>query len=160
MRKENISDTENPTTAAQEDWQTIVALGVLGEVAAPHVIFDVTQKSNGCGGCTQKAMNSEEAGQSMWKTIDGSDWWLRDTPFGEPNGDYHANCFLGLWLPPQGNGEMKFNDYNCQYHSTKYLCQPDIRYTTTTTEEPEKSLADSFAPGLALMSMFMYLFLA
>ena len=29
-----------------------------------------------------------------WRVADGGDWWLRDSPFGEPNGDYHANCWL------------------------------------------------------------------
>ena len=31
-------------------------------------------------------MNSEEDGQSMWKTLDGSAWWLRASSYGEPNG--------------------------------------------------------------------------
>jgi hypothetical protein len=23
-----------------------------------------------------------------WRAIDGKQWWIRDTPFSEPNGDY------------------------------------------------------------------------
>lgn len=30
-----------------------------------------------------------------WRVLDGGRWWLRDTPYSEPNGDYNANGFLG-----------------------------------------------------------------
>ena len=43
----------------------------------------------------------------------------------------------------------------CTFSGWLYFAEPfhrsrrHLRYTTTTTEEPEKSLADSFAPGVA-----------
>ncbi|CAE7299237.1 ligA [Symbiodinium natans] len=128
---------------SKEDWQTLIDLKVLDEVRAPHLIVDVTQPKNGCGGCTNHPMNSESKGQSMWVTIDGSEWWLKGVKFGEPNGDYHANCFLGIGAPITNPDAIHFNDLNCAYHSKKYLCQPDIRYTTTTTttKPEEKSFA-------------------
>jgi hypothetical protein len=30
-----------------------------------------------------------------WRVLDGGRWWLRDTNYSEPNGDYNANGFLG-----------------------------------------------------------------
>ncbi|CAE7442002.1 unnamed protein product, partial [Symbiodinium microadriaticum] len=60
-------------------------------------LVDVTQPKNGPGGDRSHPMNSGEKGRSMWVTIDGSEWWLRDKVFHEPSGDYHANCFLHIF---------------------------------------------------------------
>eukprot|EP00435_Cladocopium_sp_Y103_P020354 s1661_g4.t6 len=70
---------------SKEDWETIISLD---DVLKPHLVVDVTQDKAGCGGCTQKAMNSDEDGQSMWKTLDGSAWWLSASPYLEPNGHF------------------------------------------------------------------------
>eukprot|EP00662_Eupelagonemidae_sp_cell21_P057833 gene57833-biopygen25316 len=43
-------------------------------------------------------MNSDEPTQSAWRTTDGNPWWLRSTGFTEPNGNYHANCYLDIRL--------------------------------------------------------------
>ena len=52
---------------------------------------------------------------------DNGTWWLRDTPYGEPNGDYGSYCFLAMWswnLPI-----LTFNDATCGYASgNNYLC--------------------------------------
>merc|ERR1711865_686767 len=63
---------------------------------APHFIVDVTNPSNGCGGCKNHAMNSRVAQQKAWRTSDGSSWWLRSTKYGEPSGNYEANCYLNV----------------------------------------------------------------
>jgi len=88
----------------------------------PHLIVDVTRPKNGCGGCTKYAMNSKVSKQGEWKTTDGSDWWLRDGKYNEPNGDYHANCYLHIYDVNPNN--VKFNDGNCNHVSSAYLCQP------------------------------------
>ena len=31
-----------------------------------------------------------------WRAIDGGSWWLRDTPFSQPSGNYEPGCWLGL----------------------------------------------------------------
>lgn len=136
---------------SKEDWETIISLDVIKDVLKPHLVVDITQDKNGCGGCTAKAMNSDEDGQSMWKTLDSSAWWLRASKYGEPNGDYIANCFLGL-NPPTDANAIAFNDWNCGYHTHSYLCQPDDRYTTTTTKA-EKSMATVFGPGVVLLGL-------
>ena len=90
--------------------------------AAPHLIVDVTRPSNGCGGCTKYAMKSGVDPQSSWVTSDGSPWWLRDTKYNEPNGDYVANCYLSVYST--NPSDVRFNDGNCGHSSTSYLCQP------------------------------------
>ena len=91
----------------------------------PHFIVDVTRPANGCGGCTKYAMKSNIAQQGSWKTTDGSAWWLRDAKYNEPNGDYHANCYLHIYDVNPNN--VRFNDGNCNYASSDYLCQPILK---------------------------------
>ena len=55
-----------------------------------------------------------------WKAVDGGSWWLRDTKYGEPIGDYHANCWLGMSC--HTCNDYAFNDMSCGYSTTKYLC--------------------------------------
>jgi len=43
--------------------------------------------------------------------------------FGEPNGDYSANCFMRLYKATSAD-TIQFNDHNCNYHSRSYFCQP------------------------------------
>merc|ERR1719460_3434124 len=91
----------------------------------PHLIVDVTRPANGCGGCTKYAMKSGVGQQGSWKTTDGSPWWLRDSKYNEPNGDYHANCYLNVYDVNPNN--VRFNDGNCNYYSTEYLCQKALK---------------------------------
>merc|ERR1712113_1351616 len=90
----------------------------------PHLVVDVTRPANGCGGCTKYAMKSTTAQQGSWRTTDGSAWWLRDARYNEPNGDYHANCYLHIYDVNPNN--VRFNDGNCNYYSSEYLCQKEI----------------------------------
>merc|ERR1711959_381048 len=87
----------------------------------PHFIVDVTRPANGCGGCTKYAMKSGVGQQGSWRTKDGSAWWLRDSKYNEPNGDYHANCYLHVYDVNPNN--VRFNDGSCGYSTTDYLCQ-------------------------------------
>jgi len=66
-------------------------------------------------------MNSRQPRQATWRTRDGSPWWLRNSRYGEPNGDYSANCFLYIG---HHNDPRRFNDHWCAYHSRSYYCQP------------------------------------
>ena len=67
---------------------------------------------------------------SDWQPVTGKTWFLRDTPYGEPNGDYTANCWLRMWLH---RGEVRFNDWRCNYATTKYVC---------STNDKEDSMID------------------
>merc|ERR1712019_267374 len=66
-----------------------------------------------------------------WKTTDGSNWWLRDGRYNEPNGDYHANCYLHIYDVNPNN--VRFNDGNCNYCSTEYMCQKISKTAKTKT---------------------------
>lgn len=37
------------------------------------------------------------SGCTDWQALDGKQWWIRDTVFTEPNGDYTAGCWLALY---------------------------------------------------------------
>merc|ERR1719201_2412451 len=80
---------------SRADWKTF--LDSAGPLRAPHWIIDVTRPQNGCGGCTRYSMKSSTAQQATWRTSDGSAWWLRNSRYNEPNGDYTANCYMDLW---------------------------------------------------------------
>ncbi|CAE7701145.1 KCS1 [Symbiodinium sp. CCMP2592] len=68
----------------KEDWETLIDLKVLSDVTAPHLLIDVTQPKNGAGGGRAHPMNSDEKGQSMWVTIDGSESFAQDRFFMSP----------------------------------------------------------------------------
>jgi hypothetical protein len=106
--------------ASRADWKTFLHSAT--PLRSPHFIIDVTQPSNGCGGCTKNAMSSRNPAQATWRTSDGSPWWLRSSKYQEPNGDYHANCYLNLGDMANENS-VTFNDKNCKYNSNAYYCQ-------------------------------------
>merc|ERR1719473_592256 len=122
-----------PASAA--DWKTFLASA--GKLAAPHWIIDVTRPQNGCGGCTGNPMNSGNARQKTWVTQDDSPWWLRSTRYSEPNGDYHANCYLDLWHNPKNENSVTWNDGSCSYHAKSYYCQLMSVSTTPKTGSPK-----------------------
>jgi len=111
---------------SRSDWATFIKSAQ--PLRAPHFIIDVTRPANGCGGCTKASMKSSTPKQATWRTSDGSPWWLRSTPYGEPNGDYKANCYLDLWRTPHNSeNNIQFNDWNCNYHARSYYCQPKFK---------------------------------
>jgi len=129
----------SPRTRA--DWKTF--LGSATPLRNPHWIIDVTRPQNGCGGCTDHAMNSAVAAQATWGTSDGSPWWLRSTSYSQPNGDYLANCYLDLWHKPSNENSVTFDDGNCNFHARSYYCQSTKTTTTTTTTPKAQFFAGS-----------------
>jgi len=57
---------------------------------------------------------------SVWKAVDGGDWYLRDTPFTEPHGAYTPGCWMSMLKWQQGNYHFAAND--CDYSSNNYIC--------------------------------------
>ena len=90
---------------SRSDWKTF--LQSAGPLRAPHWIIDVTRPQNGCGGCTRFSMKATTPQQATWRTSDGSRWWLRQSRYNEPNGDYSANCFLDLWRTPNSENNIQ-----------------------------------------------------
>lgn len=76
-------------------------------------------KTNDGGNYTGCVMNS--SGCSDWRVGDGGRWWLRDSTYSEPNGDYTANCWLETRsVSPASN--IEFNDGYCGTSTSKYVC--------------------------------------
>jgi len=122
----------------REDWETFLASAQM--LRDPHFIVDITRTTDGCGGCTENVMNSGEPAQATWHTSDESSWWLRDSTYQQPNGDYEANCYMDLTGTWETSSAITFDDDACRVHSRSYYCQP-VKTTTTTTPPP---VADSF----------------
>jgi len=57
---------------------------------------------------------------NTWRVPDGGRWWMRDSKYSEPNGDYHANCWLSMYK--HVSSDIRFNDGNCNYTTKKYIC--------------------------------------
>jgi len=113
------------------DWKTIFSS--VGPVKDPYFIVDVTRPQNGCGGCTRKPMHSGAGGQGYyWKTADNSPWWLRSSTFKEPNGNYHANCYMAMFKPFKENS-LRFDDDGCKFFSKSYYCQ--LKHFSTTPKK-------------------------
>eukprot|EP00937_MAST-01D_sp_MAST-1D-sp2_P003066 g3066.t1 len=84
------------------------------------------------------AMNSGVAAVAgTWRAIDGGSWWLRDTPYAQPSGNYQPGCWLGmLWDEGGGAGDvddwgamlaqsalhLRFDDRQCSYSAANYIC--------------------------------------
>jgi hypothetical protein len=70
-------------------------------------------------------------GAPDWKVADGGRWWLRDTTFGEPNGDYNPNVLLGIHAAGyslSSEGLFGFNDAYVGYSTgTKYLVSTNLK---------------------------------
>jgi hypothetical protein len=82
---------------------------------------------------TKCAMNSQSTSSSdggksrcakEWTTSDGGDWWLKDDPYSEPNGDAIEGSYIsiGQWT---ADGIGWINDGRSrQYTGNVYFCMP------------------------------------
>lgn len=74
------------------------------------------------------------SGAPDWRVGDGGRWWLRDTTYTEPNGDYAANAWLGDLNNRNGlpNGynlqDLLFNDGTSSYSTgSNYLVSTNAK---------------------------------
>ena len=94
--------------------------------------YGVYRNTVGYGGdFTGNVMNSSDPVAGIaWRVKDGGRWWLRDTPYGEPNGDYYLNAFLGGGMYENWDlGELQFNDAYDHYFTGNY-------YLVSTNAKP------------------------
>lgn len=84
------------------------------------------------GSFTTVPMNSLEMPTGGYQALDGRDWWMRDTPYTEPNGDYTENCWLSMtyWVLD----DFRFNDAGCNYATTRYICSTNDKTTILDDE--------------------------
>lgn len=123
-------------------------VGVLGQSASAYLkAFPITQYTrafNGApvgnyegtygsdaGNYTSYIMRDPTyygSGAPDWKVPDGGRWWVRNTTFAEPNGDYDANGFLNYAIPDAYNGEdISFNDGGAYTTGTSYLVSTNMK---------------------------------
>ena len=81
------------------------------------------------GNYTGCLMNSGDATcGANWTALDQGAWFLRDTAYTEPNGDYTPGCWLGVTTGLDANGNLGFNDANCNYSTgTMYVCSDNAK---------------------------------
>lgn len=80
---------------------------------------------------TSHSMNSRNsvAGKA-WRVKDGGRWWLRDSTYSEPNGDYYWNGLLGGGMQPgwdPENDEFDFNDQGAYSTGNYYLVSTNAK---------------------------------
>ena len=101
-------------------------------------IYRTTNAGNGgSGSYTTKVMRSSDYGGASnapdWMVKDNGGWWLRDATFGEPNGDYNLNGFLGLQaggytMPnPYTLTDISMNDGGAYYTGNYYLVSTNAK---------------------------------
>lgn len=128
-----------------QHWQAMrnYVSNVLGDTGnsrfqTTYAIYRVTGTSAGSrgGNYTSVIMRDPRfygSGTEDWRTGDGGRWWLRNTTFGEPNGDYPARGTLGLaaggyTFVGYSGGDIGFNDIAAGYSTgTSYLVSTNAK---------------------------------
>ena len=65
-----------------------------------------------------------------WRVPDGGRWWLRDSTFSEPNGDYTFNGYLGLYgagYSLNSNAPSGWNDGGTYSTGTSYIVSTNAK---------------------------------
>ena len=79
------------------------------------------------GDYTSTIMNSQD-GSSDWRVKDGGRWWLRDTTYGEPNGDYTLYGLLSFGMNESWDlGDFGFNDGGSESTGVYYLVSTNAK---------------------------------
>ena len=92
-------------------------------------------RSTGSGSYTGYIMRnptSYGSGAPDWRVKDGGRWWLRDTTYSEPNGDYTLNGFLGDmgrggFTTGYAGADLLFNDGGSYATGTSYLVSTNAK---------------------------------
>jgi len=128
-----------------QHWQAMrnYVTNVLGDSGnaffqTPYVVYRTTSGSSGSRGGNYTGVIMRDprfygTGTSDWRTGDGGRWWLRNSTFGEPNGDYTARAWLGLAsggysMIGYSGGDISFNDGTASYLTgTSYLVSTNAK---------------------------------
>lgn len=115
-------------------WRSMInyVTNVLGGSLATYfqIVPGIYKGTSGLSDCAggRGNLNSVSCNGSGWQAADGGTWWVRNTTFVEPNGDYQANCYLALYatgysIDTPNAVNIQINDGACAYSTgTSYLC--------------------------------------
>ena len=106
---------------------------LLARYSKSYFVFATVYRNNTDRGdyttCIMRNPAFYSTGCPDWSVPDGGRWWLRDTTFYEPNGNYRADDVLGInsiSLPLGGSSIYFDDDYNNSVFSTiNYICSPN-----------------------------------
>lgn len=115
---------------------------VLGQTGTNYqnyfqIVYGVHKTSGGGNytGTIMRSASSYGSGSNDHRVNDNGRWWMRDTTFGEPNGDYTAYAWFGLKaggynMPePYNLEDISSNDGNASYATGGY-------YLVSTNAKP------------------------
>jgi hypothetical protein len=116
---------------SKEHWAAIYNFGVtINNLNMINTAAGAVHRNGGGGNYTSTIMRSSryyETGTTDWRVPDDGKWYLRDTTFSEPNGDYYANAFLGIWSI-DNLGNITFNDGNDSFYTgTTIICSTNVK---------------------------------
>jgi hypothetical protein len=102
-----------------------------GSVGGNYTGYAMFDPRYGNSGSTTSSYN----GVPDWMCKDGGLWYLRDIPYGEPNGDYNANALLSLYdIGLTSYGAGVFNDGGAAiYTGTTYFVSTNYAGSTMST---------------------------
>ena len=103
--------------------------------AVPSIYRIATTNSGDYTGYIMRNPDYYGTGAPDWRVKDGGRWWLRDSTYTEPNGDYQLGSWLGDLNNRNGlpNGynleDVKFNDgaSGMYYTGTSYLVSTNLK---------------------------------
>jgi cysteine-rich repeat protein len=110
----------------------------------------VTKPSSSSVNYRWQKFTSSNPGVKDWKATDGGSWWLHErTDYSEPNGDYSANCWLGVMGYDSRNPvtSLGLNDARCAYCTTKYVCSTNDKLMAASSETMGVTLSTSAIGG-------------
>jgi hypothetical protein len=103
---------------------------VLGSSAAVYLQTTGAVYNTTAGNYTTSIMRDPTyygTGATGWRVPDGGRWWLRDTTYQEPNGDYTPYSFLSLQSISSDGTLNGFNDQNIMYTGNSYLVSTNTK---------------------------------
>jgi hypothetical protein len=104
---------------------------VLGSNTATYLqTCGAIYRNGGIGNYTTYVMrdpNSYAGGAPDWQVPDSGRWWLRDSVYGEPNGNYTNNGFLRLYQVTSSGYINNFDDLGAALTGTTYLVSTNAK---------------------------------
>ena len=119
---------------SKEHWAAIYnfVVNISGSTIANDVkTVGTVHKTTGGGNYSGIVMRNSRyyaTGTTDWRVPDDGKWYIRDTIFSEPNGDYTANAFLGLGALNSDGSITSFNDGSAGYSTgTTIICSTNVK---------------------------------